>query len=117
MANDTRNPLVIPTEKPAGRARGCPKCGSEEWSGRTGFGMAIMKCRECGNEWAGGVGQEPYDPREPIPPQNPAQAPLVDFERNAKTGQVDEFRVRRSDPTQPFRRGLPVPPPGEEENG
>jgi hypothetical protein len=88
-------------------------------------GVAVFKCRDCQNEWQGGIGQEPQDPRIPVPPQDPRSAPVIGWEKPSK--QVVEDRgirdpnqpvdvvVRRPDPTPDFRKGALIPSPGDED--
>lgn len=113
--DQARNPFVVPDEKPMPR-RGCPVCGKMEFSGNMIYGVATFKCRACGNEWQGGIGQVPQDPRVPSPPANPRDAPTVQFERDVKkSDKPQDFIARRPDPTQEFRKGAPIPGPGEED--
>lgn len=95
--------------------RGCPVCGKMEFSGMMIYGTATFKCRACGNEWQGGIGQEPQDPRVPFPPTSPKDAPAVQFEKTKESDKPQEYLARRQDPTQYYRQGAPVPPPGEED--
>lgn len=111
-----RNPLLIPTEKPAPKPRKCPYCGGSNFAGFSSSGYLTMRCNDCGGEWMGGVGRVPQDPTVPHPPLDPRDRPTVDFARNDKTGEVEEIR-RRPDYTQSFRRGAPLPEPGEDDNG
>ena len=111
-----RNPLVIPTEKPVVRRNCCPKCGGKDFGGQMIYGVATFKCRSCGNEWQGGIGQEPQDPRIPHPPANPKDGPNVDFFFTKESGDKPVPRtIRRPDTTPDFRKGAPIPPPGEED--
>ena len=107
--NNKRNPLVIPDSPAGGTRRGCPKCGVADFSGQMIYGVATFKCRTCQNEWQGGIGAVPADPREPAPPQDPRSAPTTDFERTKMSPNPEEYRVRRADPTPDFRRGAPIP--------
>lgn len=109
-----RNPFVLPDEKPSLK-RGCPKCGKAEFGGYMSYGVATFKCRLCGNEWQGGIGQEPQDPRIPVPPTSPKDVPIVQFERTRQSDKPQDYLARRPDPTQSFRKGAPIPPPGEED--
>jgi hypothetical protein len=79
------------------------------------YGVATFKCRPCGNEWQGGIGQVPVDPTVPAPPMNPKDEPALQFERTRHSDKPQDFIVRRQDPTQSFRRGAKVPNPGEED--
>jgi len=115
--DEGRNPFVIPGEKPRPR-RGCPVCGGMNFGGQMIYGTLHSKCRDCGNEWQGGVGQEPQDPRIPSPPQDPKSAPNVEFMRTKESGERPvDFLTRRPDVLPDYRKGAPVPPPGEDENG
>lgn len=106
-----RNPVIIPVEEP--KRRGCPKCSGQNFSGRKVQGVITFTCRDCKQEWTGGLPQEPLDPRLPHPPQNPIPPP-VQFTKNDK-GMVEEER-RAVSLTQEFRKGAPIPSPGEEED-
>lgn len=110
-----RNPFVVPDEKPVSR-RCCPACKRSNFGGQLIYGVATFKCRDCGNEWQGGIGQEPQDPRIPHPPENPRDAPIVGFELRPKVSDKP-FPViqRRPDLTPEFRKGAPIPNPGEED--
>ena len=108
---ESRNPLFIPTSKEPVRMRGCPKCKAENYTGRNIQGMVTWRCLTCGNVWHGGLPQEPQDPTVPVPPTNPIEQPTVQFFKD-KHGEVKELR-RRVNPTQEFRKGLPIPE-GEE---
>jgi hypothetical protein len=110
----SRNPLVIPTDKPSTR-RGCPVCGKMEYGGQMIYGVLTNKCRACGNEWQGGIGQVPQDPRLPDPPMNPRDVPTLQFERTKTSDKPQDYVARRPDMTQAFRKGAPIPPPGEED--
>lgn len=114
MADQPRNPFVLPDEKPMPR-RGCPVCGKMEFSGQMIYGVATFKCRPCGNEWQGGIGQVPQDPNVPLPPTNPRDAPILQFEKTRQSDKPQEYLARRPDPTQSFRKGARVPNPGEED--
>lgn len=110
MADDkSRNPMIIPAEKPVDkRDPGCPKCKSENLDFFMSYGVATTRCKDCGNLFHSGIGMSPRDPREPNPPENPRDRPTTDFQYNPRSKEVEEFRVHPSDPTQSFRRGLPV---------
>lgn len=112
IRDSSRNPLVIPTDKPAGR-RGCPACGAADWDAFSSDGIATFKCRKCKNVWQGGIGQVPYDPRVPIPPINPKDQPATEFVRTKTSDKPQEVRIRPVDTTQPFRKGALIP---DEEN-
>lgn len=105
-----RNPVIIPTEKPV--RRGCPKCGSVNFSGRKVQGVITSTCKDCKNEWSGGLPQEPYDPRLPHPPEDPIPPP-VSFTKNDKGMVVEERRAVST--AQEFRKGALIPP-GEEDD-
>jgi hypothetical protein len=109
-----RNPIIIPTEEP--KKPGCPKCGGQDFSGRRIGGAASLhfSCRGCGNQWDGGLPHVPMDPREPRPPENPLKTGVT-FTKNDKGMVVEE--VRGASLTPEFRKGAPIPPPGEEEDG
>ena len=109
-----RNPFVLPDDKPVPR-RGCPICKGMNFGGQMIYGVATFKCRDCGNEWQGGIGQEPQDPRIPFPPTSPKDEPIVQFERTKQSDKPQEYLARRPNPTQSYRQGAPVPPPGEED--
>lgn len=104
---DARNPLIIPTRKEPVQLTGCPKCGARKFSGRNIQNVITWTCFACGNQWHGGLPQEPQDPRIPVAPINPADRPSVDFLKT-RTGEMVEQR-RRVDLTQSFRRGIPLP--------
>jgi hypothetical protein len=104
--NSDRNPLLIPEgAREQVVQRGCPVCKKADYSGRISYGIATFKCRACGNEWQGGVGMVPQRASDPLPPENPKDAPTVDFTRNPRSGDVEEFRPRRPDTAPAFRRG------------
>lgn len=107
-----RNPILIPTEAP--KKRGCPKCGGQDFSGRRIGGAACIHftCRDCGNEWDGGLPHVPIDPLKPHPAENPNRQG-ISFAKNEKGMVVEE--VRAVSLTSEFRKGAPIPPPGEEE--
>lgn len=109
--SDERNPLLIPTRKEPVRLTGCPKCGAKQFSGRNIQGMITWTCAACKNQWHGGLPSVPEDPTVPRPPTDPRDVPVVDFVRGPH-GEVLEQR-RRVNPTQEFRKGLPIPE-GEE---
>ena len=109
-----RNPFVIPEVKPTPR-RGCPKCGKNEFGGTMVYGVVTFRCRVCGNEWQGGIGQVPQDPRVPVPPQDPKAAPVVQFEKTKMSDKPQDYIARKPDTTQEFRKGAPVPNPGDED--
>ncbi len=104
---EDRNPLLLPTGKESKRMQGCPKCKANDYVGRNIQGVITFTCGKCRNQWQGGLPQLPQDPTLPLPPQDPSDRPTVDFVRN-KHGEVQEVR-RRVNPTQEFRKGLPVP--------
>jgi hypothetical protein len=93
-------------------------CGKMNFGGQMIYGILTNKCRDCGNEWQGGVGVEPQDPRVPFPPQDPRAAPTVEFQKTKESGDRPvDYLARRPDLTPDFRKGAPVPRPGEDENG
>lgn len=74
------------------------------------FGVATFTCRKCGNEWQGGIGVEPQDPRVPVPPTSPKDQPIVEFGQSRATGERPvPYMTRRPDPTPDFRKGSPIP--------
>jgi len=110
-----RNPFIIPEDAQPVR-RGCPSCGENDYSGRMAQGYAVFKCRKCGNEWHGGIGAVAADPREPMPPQDPKTKPIIDWALTKESGVVPvPVMTRRPDPTPDFRKGAPVPSPGDED--
>lgn len=110
-----RNPFVIPEVKPGPR-RGCPMCGGMDYGGNMVYGVVTFTCRLCKNEWQGGIGVEPQDPRTPMPPQDPRGAPVVQFEKDSKkSDKPQDYVARRPDLTQDFRKGAPVPKPGDDD--
>ena len=104
--DEDRNKLFIPesTRKPLA----CPKCGSQNYSGRRVMGVVTFRCKKpgCLGEWYGGLPQEPADPRVPTPPIAPKDLPRVDFVKDAK-GEFQEIR-RRTNLVQEFRKGAPI---------
>jgi hypothetical protein len=108
--SDTRNPFVLPeTAPPLRRLNGCPKCGEENWEGMNLGGTVVKTCFSCGNKWQGGIGQVPEDHSKPRPPENPKDAPLVDWVMNEKERLLEEVRPRRSSSMPTFRGGALVP--------
>lgn len=71
------------------------------------MGSITWTCGKCRNQWHGGLPQEPQDPSIPVAPIAPTDQPLVQFVRGSK-GEIIEQR-RRANPTQEFRKGLPIP--------
>lgn len=63
----------------------------------------------------GGIGRVAQDPTVPTPPIDPKDRPTIEFFKNARTGEVEEI-FRRPDLTQDFRKGAPIPAPGEEDD-
>lgn len=114
MADKDRNPFVIPDENPKPRP-GCPVCKKMDFGGQMVYGTVTFKCRSCGNEWQGGVGQMAQDPRVPYPPEDPKSVPNVDFEKSKSSAFPQEVLRRRPDLNQSFRKGAPIPAPGEED--
>ena len=108
MSDSDRNPLLIPGRTPVSAYRCCPKCKSQQYSGRNLGGVVKYTCSSCRNTWHGGIGQVAEDTSIPKPPMNPADKPLVEFAEHPRTGKVEEI-VRRPNPTQEFRKGLPIP--------
>ncbi len=109
LNDPARNPVIL--IEPDKKRKGCPKCGSDNFCGLNLSGTIVFTCRACKNEWSGMM-QMPEDPRTPKPPENPL-APGVTFSKN-KAGQITEDR-RAVSTTPEFRKGAPIPPPGEEE--
>jgi hypothetical protein len=87
--------------------KGCPKCKAENYVGRNIQGMVTWTCRTCGNQWHGGLPQEPQDPTVPLAPTNPMDQPTIQFIRD-KHGEAKELR-KRVNLTQEFRKGMPIP--------
>lgn len=108
--NKDRNPVILPKVEP--KRRGCPGCGSMNFSGRKIQGVVLFTCRDCKVEFGGGLPQEPLDPRLPHPPESPIP-PSVQFTKNDR-GMVVEERRAVSLATE-FRKGALIPPPGEED--
>ncbi len=112
------NPLIVPTdeelkESQSGEGgRSCPKCRNKDFGGRKVGGVITFTCRVCRNEWSGGLPIEPIDPHRPLPPSDPMHLPSVVFTK--KDGVIKETR-RAVSLTQEFRKGAPVPAPGEED--
>lgn len=107
-----RNPVIIPKEEP--KKRGCPKCGCEDFSGRRiGGANVVFTCanKDCKQQWSGGLPQVAIDPRLPHAP-DPVPPP-ISYTKNDKGMVVEE--VRAVPLTQEFRKGAPIPPPGEED--
>lgn len=107
-----RNPVIIPKKEPTGRC--CPKCKGQNYGGRNFSGMVLFTCRDCGQEFGGGLPQVPEDPSRP----RPHYEPQVTYEKNPKPlGPDDNVReLRKPVPSTPaFKRGLPVPQDGEED--
>lgn len=101
-----RNPLIIPA--PEVKRSGCPHCGAYDFSGRKVGGVLLRTCRKCGGQWAGGLPQEPQDPRIPLPTES--YVPPVQFEANPNPKNPDPVEIRRRvDPTPAFRKGAPLP--------
>jgi hypothetical protein len=109
--DEKRNPLLLPDVEGA-KPYACEKCGSPKYRGRRITGVLYKICLECGFVAQGGLPREPVDPLKPLPPQDPRDRPLVDFVKNS-AGQLEELR-RRPDPRPDYRRGAPLPEPGED---
>lgn len=74
-------------------------------------GQAVATCKSCQHKWLhGGLPQSPVPPGQTLPPESYVQP--VRFGKDTKGNDV-EIR-RRINPTQEFRKGAPVPEPGEE---
>ena len=118
MADQTKRPTSVIIPPPPVKRGGCPVCGSGEYGGKLAGGVLTRTCRSCGNVWQGGTGVEPQDPRIPFPPEDPSTRPNIEFARTRESGDRPvDFLVRKPDLTQDFRKGAPIPLPGEEENG
>jgi hypothetical protein len=105
-----RNPLVIPRSAAPVKAKGgCIACGHQHVDSFMSSGVVTHKCLKCGNKWYGGIGMVMQDPREPMPPLNPQDAPVIDFERTKNSAHPEEVKLKRVDPTQSYRKGMPVP--------
>lgn len=105
-----RNPVFAPKRvKNQPKGPHCPKCLCNDFIGQVQHGIVHNKClnKKCNNIWQGGSLPEYVDPRIPTPPQNPFDAPTLDFDTNSK-GEVVE-RIRPPSLVQSFRRGAPVP--------
>lgn len=109
-----RNPFIVPEERPMPR-RGCPICKGMNFGGNMVYGVVTFTCRDCGNQWQGGVGQVAQDPREPMPPEDPRSIPNIDFEKSKTSPTPVEVQRRRPDLNQSFRKGAPIPSPGDED--
>lgn len=111
MSDPDRNPLIVPKgEEPR---RGCPKCRGMNFNGRKVQGVITFTCGDCKNQWAGGLPQEPVDPNRPRPPENPNNIPSITFSKDKSGMPVEERRAVSL--TQEFRKGAPIPSPGEED--
>ncbi len=108
--NQNRNPVIIPEKVDTKRT--CPKCFGTNFGGRKVQGTITFTCRDCKNEWAGGLPQEPLDPRQPRPPEDPTYPSIIQHKNSG--GTIIEER-RPISLTQEFRKGAPIPPPGEED--
>lgn len=111
IRDENRNPLILPDAEGPTRHT-CEKCGSPEYRGRAITGVRYFICTTCGHTMQGGLPREPVDPLKPLPPTNPMDRPLVDFVKNS-AGQYEEIR-RRPDIRPDYRRGAPIPEPGED---
>jgi len=109
-----RNPILIPKEEQ--KRRGCPKCGSDKCSGRRIGGASAIHftCGSCGEQWDGGLPHVPIDPKLPHAPEDPIKTG-ISFTKNEKGMIVEE--VRAVPLTTEFRKGAPIPSPGEDEDG
>lgn len=109
-----RNPVFLGRDDQDAKRRKCPKCGQSDFSGRNIQGTILFTCRSCKTEWGGG--NTPYvaaPSTQPLPPINPNDLPVASF-RKTNNGQFVEER-RPVPLTQSFRKGAPIPPPGEED--
>lgn len=118
MADQERNPTLLPDAKPGEQKRVCPKCGGCDFDGRIAYGAPVFICKVkgCGNVWHGGIIHEPDPSRRPYPA--PSTQPSLSFDRalvkgspqanpNYVSPDVVEIR-RRVDPTPDFRKGAPL---------
>lgn len=107
---EERNKLFIP-EAASSRRVGCPRCQHPDFEGRRKNGVPTFTCKQCKNEWQGGLPQEVKNPDAPNPPEK--YIPPVRLERSIRGDDNVEVR-RRVDPTQDFRKGALIPDEGEE---
>lgn len=110
MADQDRNPLIIPSGTPArATIRGCPQCGIADWDAFSVDGVVTRRCRRCKNEWSGGLPGLPQDPTKPSPPINPKDRPNLIWTRTKESGaDLVDVMDRRPDLTQSFRKGAPI---------
>lgn len=107
-----RNPVLLPEirqNKPA-----CPKCGNEQFSGRSLGGTVRFTCTKCANVWSGGLPILPPDPSNPLVPD--ASPPTIRFvEVRDKSGNVLAVEELKSAPnrTPDFKKGAPITDEGE----
>lgn len=113
MNSDGRNPLIVPKADHEDVRHECPKCHSKDFGGRRpGGGPVVYTCSSCKNQWQGGISAPP-DSRTPTVPKNPL-SPHVTVNRDKDSLVVREER-RLPSPAPDFRKGAPIPPPGEED--
>lgn len=105
LVSDERNPLFIPERQ--SKRLGCPKCGdAENFNGRRVQGVVTFTCSKCGNKWHGGLPQEPWDSRQPTPPDS--SPPLVQYVASPKS-ETGYTEIRKRPDSRPeFRKGAPV---------
>jgi hypothetical protein len=103
---------IIPSAPARETRHGCPRCQSTDFGGRNVQGCITFTCRSCQNQWQGGLPKIQLDPRMPNPPENPNDIPPVTFRMSR--GVLVEDR-RPVSLTQNFRKGAPIPSPGEED--
>jgi len=102
---ENRNPLIIPKEEK--RRVSCPKCDSEEFTGRKVMGVVTFICKnkECKNEWQGGLPREPLDPTVPYMPES--HIPVTQYVKGKNSEVVEILQPVNKVPA--FRGGLPIP--------
>lgn len=110
MFDQNRNPVIIPDV--VDDRRRCPKCKGTNFGGRKVQGAITFTCRDCKNEWSGGLPREPLDPTIPRPPEKPGQYSII-LDKN-RGGQTVEER-RSISLVQGFRTGALIPDPGEDD--
>ncbi len=104
---DEKNRLIIP--KRESRARVCPACGCDRYSGRNVGGTVTFTCQNdlCRNKWQGGLGTAtPEDPL--VPPPVVLDKQSIEFVQNPKRTEGYEEIMHPSPKTPDFRRGAPI---------
>lgn len=107
-----RNPVLLPEIKHSKPA--CPKCGSENFSGRSLGGTIKFTCSKCPNSWSGGLPVLPPDPMNPLVPD--ASPPTIRFvEVKDRHGHILAVEELKSAPnkTPDFRKGAMIKDEGE----